>query len=155
MAFGCFDTENRGYDLRNFHDVDKTKADMKGLTAPSLTKSYSIRFREVEEVPGSLAEDAGIKHENLPVDFPQGKDDFDEDIYPGLKHIHTSKICGWPSWVQYPEWPMNNGKRYQFLGQLDWNLFDGTPWCNGGYAYLFIIEDENGKLKCEMLIQVT
>jgi uncharacterized protein YwqG len=154
-SFGCFDTENRGYDLTILYDVDKAKVDMKGLTAPSITKSYSISFRDVEEVPGMLAEDAGIKHDNLPIDFPQGHGDLEEDIYPGLKHISNSKIGGWPSWVQYPEWPSNSGKRYKFLGQLDWKLFDGAPWCTGGYAYLFITEDENGKLKCEMSIQVT
>ncbi len=155
MAFGCFDTENRGYDLRVLHDVDKAQADMKGLSVPSMTKSYSISFRDVEEVPGGLAEDAGIKHDNMPINFPQGHGDFDEDIYPGLKHIFNSKIGGWPSWAQYPEWPLHNGKRYRFLGQLDWKLFEGAPWCTGGYAYLFVVEEENGKLKAEMSIQVT
>jgi uncharacterized protein YwqG len=79
----------------------------------------------------------------------------DEDIYPGLKHVSKSKIGGWPSWVQGPVWPLNNGERYKFLGQLDWMLFDGTPWCSGGYAYLFVAKDDNDKLKAEMLIQVT
>ena len=155
MSFGYFDKQNGCYDLTILYDIDKAKADLKGLLAPSLTKSYNISFRDLEEVPGGLCEDANIKHVNLPKDFPQGKDDFDEDIFPGLKHVSNSKIGGWPSWVQHPEWPLNNGERYKFLGQLDWKLFEGAPWCGGGYAYLFIVEDNNVKLKAELLIQTT
>lgn len=156
MSFGCLDKQNNGYDLTILYDVDKTKADMKGLLAPSLTKSYNISFRDLEEVPGGLCEDANIEHINLPKDYPQAKDDFDEDIFPGLKHISNSKIGGWPNWVQCPEWPINDaGEKFLFLGQLDWKLFDGTPWCGGGYAYLFITKEANAKLKAELLIQTT
>ena len=147
MSFGCFDKQNRGYDLTILHDTDKANADTKGLLVPSLTKSYIVSFRDVEEVPGGLCEDADIKFVNLPQDFPQQNDDFDEDIYPGLKHVHNSKIGGWPSWAQNPEWPLNNGERYKFLGQLDWKLFEGTPWCIGGYAYLFIAKETSVLLK--------
>jgi uncharacterized protein YwqG len=156
MSFGFFDDENDGYDLTILYDIDKADADMKGLSTPSITKSYDISFRDIEEVPGGLCEDANIEHENFPEDYPQGKDDFDENVYPGLKHISNSKIGGWPSWVQYPEWPINEAReRYIFLGQLDWWLFDGTPWCNGGYVYLFITNKPNSKLKAEMLIQTS
>jgi uncharacterized protein YwqG len=155
MSFGCFDEENRGYDLTILYDVHKAKADMKGLLAPSLTKSYDISFRDLEEVPGGLCNDADIEWANLPKDFPQGKDDFDEDIYPGLKHVSNSKIGGWPNWVQHPEWPLNNGEPYAFIGQLDWQLFEELPWCAGGYAYLFVAEDDDGRLKAELVIQVT
>lgn len=156
MSFGCFDDQNNGYDLTLLNDIDKTKSDMNGFLAPSLTKSYKVSFRDIEEIPGGLCEDANIKHVNLPKDFPQGKDDFDEDIFPGLKHINKSKIGGWPSWVQYPEWPLNDsGEKFLFLGQLDWYLFDGTPWCNGGYAYLFITKDANEKFNAELLLQTT
>ena len=155
MSFGCFDKQNKGYDLTIFYDINKAKADMKGLLAPSLTKSYNISFRDVEEVPGGLCEDANINHVNLPKDFPHGKDEFNENIYPGLKHVSNSKVGGWPSWVQYPEWPLHNGERYKFLGQLDWKLFEGTPWCIGGYAYIFIINETDFKLKAELVIQVT
>ncbi len=155
MSFGCFDTENRGYDLSIFFDIDKLNHDARGIVAPSLTKSYKVSFRNVDEVPGGLAEDTNIERINLPKDFPQGKDDFDEDIYLGLKHVSRSKIGGWPSWAQYPEWPIEDGKRYIFLGQLDWKLFYGCPWCLGGYAYLFIIGEDKSKLKAELLIQVT
>jgi len=156
MSFGWFDKENKGYDLSFFCDADKTKTDMRGVLAPPMTKSYSISFRDIEEVPGGLCEDAEIDFVNLPKDFPQGKDDFDEDIYPGLKHVAKSKIGGWPNWAQYPEWPVNEkGEKYKFFGQLDWLLFDGTPWCSGGYAYLFITGGNNIKYKAELVIQVT
>jgi len=155
-SYGWIDKENRGYDLYIFHDIDKRKPDMRGLLAPSMTKSYNVSFRDVEEVPGGLCEDANIEPVDEPRDFPQGRDDFDEDIYPGLKHVAKSKIGGWPTWVQFPEWPANQqGDKYKFLGQLDWRLFDGTPWCSGGYAYLFITVDNNTKCKAELVIQIT
>jgi len=94
MSFGCFDKHNSGYDLTIFCDIDKAQADMKGSLVPSLTKPYGVSFRDVEEVPGGLCEDADIDHVNLPHDFPQGKDDFDVDIYPGLKHVSNFKIGG-------------------------------------------------------------
>lgn len=156
MPFGWKDKENKGYDLSILCNIDIRKPDVGGLAAASLTKSYSVTFRDVAEVPGRLCEDANIETVNLPKDFPQGKDDLDEDIYPGLKHVPKSKIGGWPSWVQFPEWPVNKQEeRYEFLGQLDCKLFDGAPWCLGGYAYLFITEDKNVKYRAELIIQVT
>jgi len=131
MSWGWNDTENRGYDLSIFYDVDHRKPDSLGLVASSLTKSYRISFRDLEEVPND-EEDANINH------------------------IAKSKIGGWPTWVQYPEWPTNDvGEKFLFLGQLDWVLFSGCPWSGGGYAYLFTAEDDNAKLKAELLIQTT
>lgn len=155
MSWGWNDTENRGYDLSIFYDVGQRKPDSLGLVASSLTKTYRISFRDLEEVPND-EEDAHINHVDLPKDYPQGRCDFDENIYPGLKHIAKSKIGGWPTWAQYPQWPTNDvGEKFLFLGQLDWKLFEGTPWCLGGYAYLFITKDDNAKLKAELLIQTT
>jgi uncharacterized protein YwqG len=156
MSYGWYDKENRGYDLSIFDNIDNQATDTKGIVASSLTKSYSISFRDIEEVPGGLCEDTDIDTVDQPKDFPQGKDDFDENIYLGLKHVSKSKIGGWPSWEQYPEWPVNeDGNKYEFLGQFDWRLFVGAPWSCGGYAYLFITQDKNGKYKAEMVIQVT
>jgi|GEM_PF-1942502 len=156
MSYGWVDKENSGYDLSIFYDINKTKSDMRGLLAPSLTKLYRVSFRDIEEVPGGLCEDANINLVDQPKDYPQSKDDFDENIYPGLKHVGKSKIGGWPTWAQFPKWPVNQqGEKYEFLGQLDWRLFNGTPWCTGGYAYLFITEDDNKKYDVELVIQVT
>jgi len=155
MSWGWRDSQNRGYDLSIFYDVDQRKSDSLGLVASSLAKSYCISFRDLEEVPHD-EEDAHINRFDLPKDYPQKKDDFDENIYPGLKHIAKSKIGGWPTWVQYPEWPRNDfNQKFLFLGQLDWVLFSGCAWSTGGYAYLFIAEDESAKLKAELLIQTT
>jgi uncharacterized protein YwqG len=156
MSYGWHDKKNRSYDLSIFDNVSIQTADIKGLVAKQLTKSYGVSFRDIEEVPGGLCEDANIEIVDQPKDYPQGKDEFDENIYPGLKHVSKSKIGGWPSWAQFPEWPVNeDGKKYEFIGQLDWKLFDGMPWCMGGYAYLFITQDENENYKAEMVIQVT
>jgi len=156
MSYGWFDKENKSYDLSLFYDIDKKKPDMKGLLAPSLTKQYSISFRDVEEVLGGFCEDVNIAPVDIPKDFPQGKDDFDEDIYPGLKHVSKSKVGGWASWAQFAQWPVNEyGERFRFLGQLDWKLFAGSPWSGGGYAYIFITNKTDGELRAELVIQVT
>lgn len=155
MPWGWTDSKNSGYDLTIFQDVNQKQNDNLGFVVPPLTKSYSVELQEKNEVLG-YEESADNDLLDLPNDYPQGKDDFDENIYPGLKHIHKSKIGGWPSWVQYPEWPTNEkGDKYTFFGQLDWMAFDGCPWCNGGYAYLFLDRDDDINLKAELLIQTT
>ncbi|MDH4202885.1 MAG: YwqG family protein [Phycisphaerae bacterium] len=155
MPWGYADDRRDGYDLRIFYDINQKRSDNLGMVVNSHMNSYNISLRDVEEVPNH-EDDANIQFSDLPDDYPQGKDDFDENVYPGLKHVHKSKVGGWPSWVQYPEWPTNEkGDKQSFLGQFDWWTFDGYPWCAGGYAYLFLSKDESAKLKAELLIQTT
>jgi uncharacterized protein YwqG len=154
MPFGWEDKQNRGYDISILQDIDKRKPDSRGFAAAQYGTSYKVTFREINEVPAY--EDAGIVHKDIPKDYPQGKDDFDENIYPGLQHVARAKIGGWPNWVQYPTWPCDdNGKNYEFIAQYDWMLFDNSAWAGGGYAYLFIIRETDSKIKGELIIQTT
>lgn len=154
MPWGWEDKENQGYEVSILYDTDKQKPDGRGLVAEQYGTSYKVTFREINEVPAY--EDAGIEHKDLPKDYPCGKDDFDEDIYPGPKHVSKSKIGGWPSWAQYPTWPCDDkGNKYEFIAQFDWWLFEHSAWAAGGYAYLFITRDADLKLKGELVIQVT
>jgi hypothetical protein len=154
MPFGWEDRENHGYDVSIHLDIDKRKSDGRGLVATQYGTSYKTTFREFIEVPGY--EDACVMHKDRPKDYPQGKDDFDENIYPGLKHVAKAKIGGWPSWVQYPTWPCDDGgKKYEFIAQFDWMLFENSAWAGGGHAYLFLIREADSTLKGELVIQTT
>lgn len=154
MPWGWTDKENNCYDLTIFSNVDQEEADCLGMVAAALIEPYHVSFRDIEEVPGD-DHDASMERIDLPKDYPQGKDDFDENVYPGLKHVRTTKVGGWPTWAQYPEWPVTeNGNKYTFLAQLDWKTFDRCAWAGGGYAYLFLYKISSDP-RAELLIQVT
>jgi hypothetical protein len=58
-------------------------------------------------------------------------------------------------WAQEAGWPRNNPQDWLvFVLQLDWQLCSKTPWCSGGYAYVFIKPDRGG-LKGEFVLQNT
>lgn len=144
MSFGFFDKGTGGYDISVFKNTNTTDTDDLGMVADSIVEPYDVEFCEKQEVP-SYPEICDIL-ETQPEDFPQGEDDFDENIYPGLIHVAKAKLGGWPAWVQNVEWPDD----MQFISQLDWMLCPDAPWCTG-YAYLFMNADEVG----ELVIQTT
>jgi uncharacterized protein YwqG len=155
MAWGWTTPEVSGYDFSILLNVDSTKSDGMGEVAEQMVKPYSTSFRDVYEVPSF--EDAGRKYKKYPKDYPQGEDDFDENVYPGLVHVMRSKIGGWPSWQQDPEWPPSvlEDEQIHFVGQLDYALCDEASWAGGGYAYLFVREHLEKLVKAELLIQTT
>jgi uncharacterized protein YwqG len=65
-----------------------------------------------------------------------------------------SKVGGWPSWVQEPNWPHKSSDDWLFLGQLDYHLGVDAPWSAGGYAYLFLSRDPESRIG-EILLQTT
>lgn len=141
-----------GYDVRVFRRTDGVDVDGLGVTGELVLPAHSVILRPVLEVPA--LEDLPFAWEELPKDYPAGKDDFDEDIYPGLKHISRSKVGGWPTWVQTPRWPDQDPQGWRFLAQLDWALGERAPWAAGGYAYLFLPAD--GDLaQGELVLQTT
>jgi uncharacterized protein YwqG len=155
MPWGWKDTGTRGsYDVSIFTDVDQRTIDGLGIMAPSDINPHKVSFRDVVEVP--LPEDAAIDVFETPKDYPGGKDDWDEDIYPGLVHVHRSKIGGWPTWVQSSEWPPTvETERVEFVLQLDWALCKDLAWCAGGYAYVFVKLPNTGPPIGELAIQTT
>jgi len=155
MPWGWLDPETQGsYDLRIFTDIDRTTVDGLGIIAPSRIEAHKVSFRDVVEVPH--AEDAGIDHFEAPKDYPDGEDDWDENIYPGLVHVRRSKIGGWPTWVQSSDWPPTaETERVKFVLQLDWALCKDLAWCSGGYAYVFVKLPNTGPPIGELAIQTT
>lgn len=155
MAWGWNDKANKGYDISIFFDLDTKKPDREGLLHDPILDAYEVSFREVLEVPHDYQE-VGLRFADRPGDYPQKTGDFDEHIYPGLVHVAKSKVGGWPTWVQGPEWPEAQlGETIRFVCQLDWGVCDRAPWCVGGYAYLFVREREGKALEGQLVIQVT
>jgi uncharacterized protein YwqG len=152
MAWGWSDRAHAGYNITLFKAVSRKEPDNIGIVQEPLAVSYNTNLRDIAEVPSSY-EDVGLTFKDVPKEFPQAKNDFDENVYPNLIHISRSKLGGWPTWVQSPEWPNSKGNII-FVCQLDWWVFDKAPWASGGYSYLFLNED-NGKLSGELCIQVT
>jgi hypothetical protein len=152
MSWGWMHDESGGYDVSVF-DVDDSKPDGLGIVAePMFTPSKGTRRKRLE-VP--MPEDAGIRWEQLPEDYPAMTDDFDERLYPGVIHVPRSKIGGWPTWVQSPAWPPGGKSRWHFLGQLDSRIGTAATWAAGGYAYLFFRRDPAQEWKGELAIQTT
>jgi len=157
MSFGFDDPfGNRGYDVRVFRGeiLEDLKPDGLGIVAEEILPSYSVTFSEGLEIP--RIEDMGEDIDDvIPEDYPQGKDDFDENIYPGFIHVRRTKIGGWPSWVQDAQWPIVNGVKMTFIGQIDWEIGVNAPWCSGGYAYLFVNLIDDKAWKGELVIEDT
>jgi hypothetical protein len=79
------------------------------------------------------------------------------DAHPDLPvHFERSKLGGWPSWAQHPEWPRcAHRRRMRFVGQLgDWDFRDAA-WSGGGHAHLFVCGPECADPHGELVIQTT
>jgi hypothetical protein len=142
-----------GYDVRIFSSTLEG-ADDRRIVEPSPLPALLVSMERKLEVPDALdlpEEVAAL----LPPEYPYLADDFDEEVGGGLRHVRRSKAGGWPTWVQSSDWPIaSNGQPALFAGQIDWQVGDQTPWCSGGYAYLFAdlaAEQPVG----ELLIQTT
>jgi uncharacterized protein YwqG len=158
MSFGwnCALGNSRGYDVSIIEHVEDKQADGLGTIAEIVIESQSVAFRDVMDAPGYEDTVNSLDLCSIPEDYPQGADDLDENIYPGVIHVAKRKIGGWPTWVQYPEPPeVNHQQRLDFIGQLDWSLCERATWCAGGYAYLFLISSENQPLRGELALQTT
>ena len=118
---------------------------------PAMTATLSA----AEEVLG--LEDAWALDLELPAGLFDGdEDDFDEHIGCGLSHVPRSKLGGWPSWQQTPQWlTCAEGRRMTFVAQIDYALGEDSPWANGGYAYLFVCGRECAHREADLVIQTT
>jgi len=156
MSWGWEDGENMsGYDISILTSVSSKKADNLGAVAKVVIEPHSVALREAMEVPGVC--DMLDICPDVPEEYPQDEDDFDENVYPGLVHVSKRKLGGWPSWVQDacpPE--TTDNEQLHFLGQLDWWLCEDATWASGGYAYLFIISSKDCNiLRVERALQTT
>jgi uncharacterized protein YwqG len=156
MAFGWNHTEDRGYDVRLIERVDGTTADELGSVAKSPLDPSSITFTEVSEIPAHFDWPRDL-WARVPDDiYDPLPDDLAETLGYGLTHVSRSKVGGWPSWVQNPEWPScpHHGKLV-FVAQIDWDVGQDAAWANGGYAYLFACPSTCPERKAEFLLQTT
>jgi hypothetical protein len=156
MSFGWKSDTPNGYDVSVINAVGDKQADGLGTIGEVVIDPQSVTFRDAMDAPGYEDTMFSLNLPSIPDDYPQGADDFDENIYPGLIHIMKRKVGGWPSWVQWPEPPETSGQEsLHFVGQLDWRLCDRASWCAGGYAYLFLISSEDQVLRGELSLQTT
>lgn len=156
MSFGWNSDSRNGYDVSVIHAVGDKQADGLGTIGEVVIDPQSVTFRDAMDAPGYEDTMFSLNLPSIPDDYPQGADDFDENIYPGVIHIKKRKVGGWPSWVQWPEPPETSGQEsLHFVGQLDWRLCDRASWCAGGYAYLFLISSEDQMLRGELSLQTT
>ncbi|GMV94074.1 MAG: hypothetical protein AMXMBFR82_38520 [Candidatus Hydrogenedentota bacterium] len=155
MSFGWDCERNKsGYDVSILTNITTREPDGLETVAEVVIKPHAVTCRDVMEVPGY--EDTIDLVLDQPDDYPGGKDDLDEEIYPGVVHVAHSKLGGWPTWVQRPvPPPVGDSERLAFVAQLDWSLCDRSPWCSGGYAYLFLIHNGTNMLRGELAIQTT
>ena len=125
-----------GYEVRVFQKVTAPTDDC-GIVEASPIPPLSVALERKIEVPDTfdLPEDVVAL---APIEYPYLRDDFDENVAPGLRHVRRSKAGGWPTWVQSNDWPIcANGSPATFVGQIDWAVGEEASWCSGGYAYLF------------------
>lgn len=155
MSWGWEDPgTSAGYDVAVLPIRHETQVDDAGMVAEAIVEAYTVRFRDVLEVP--LPDDLDIYSSELPDDYPSRVADLDENIYPGVIQVARSKVGGWPHWVQNNAWPPARGREsVEFLGQLDWMLCPRSPWCNGGYAYLFMLLADGQPIAGELALQTT
>lgn len=145
-----------GYDVSVCDLISEKQPDLLGIIAEVVIDPQSVTFRDSMDAPGYEDTMYSLDLHSIPEDYPQGADDFDENIYPGIIHVAKRKIGGWPTWVQHPGLPeIQDQERLHFLAQLDWWLCNRATWCSGGYAYLFLISSGTKILRCELVLQTT
>jgi uncharacterized protein YwqG len=167
MSFGLADPDHacEGYDLTLFDDPDAVQPDRLGIVAEDVLGPNMVRFSDRDETP-NLEDIWNI--EAISLLLPHRTTDeheldcifsdaypFNEADYPDFIHIPTSKVGGWPSWAQSPEWPEHEGRRDVFVAQLDYTLSILASWGGGGYAYLFLTPEGVVPRRAEFLIQTT
>jgi len=155
MTWGWDDPEgNTGYDVSVLTPIAGRKPDGLGTVAEVAIDPHSVQLRDVMEVVGYEDVFYEFGFDSLPEDYPQEKSPFDENVYPGAIHVSRSKLGGWVSWLHECRLPpIEEHERLHFIGQLDWKLCPRTPWCSGGYAYLFLISSEGKGLRGKLEVQ--
>lgn len=157
--------EDQSFDLTIFNDWADQQPDGLGITAEDVLGPHSVAFSDRYETPDldavdEIGELSPLLHQ-IPFDdeeiefLLQDAYGFDESKFPDLVHIPVSKLGGWPSWVQYPEWPLDEPEeKIVFVGQLSPMEECKEYWCNG-LAYLFVSPNSVTPRKTKLLLQYT
>ncbi len=150
------------YDLTIFSDLS-VAADNLGIIAEDVESPYSVTYSDRMETPDwdestEIPELADLVNaaSDEEIDFMmQDAYSFDESRFPDLVHIPVSKLGGWPSWVQYPEWPRDHpDEELVFIAQLSPSENQMETWVNG-LAYIFIQPASYPDRKAKLLLQYT
>ena len=146
--------DSQSYDTRIFSHVDEVAADELGAIADSPLTPQTLQTLRVSEVPTPDDYPENVRDPRDPMDSSNQSSD-DHEIGE-LVHLNSSKLGGWPSWVQDSQWPSGvNGAPMQFIAQLDSNIAEDSSWGGGGYAYLFADLSSEERLWAQLVIQTT
>lgn len=154
MSFGHADQRNKGYDVRVFAHPEQSQIDKLGSLTAATIPSRTVQLEEFLEVP-SVADMPDDLGRALPDDYHSAGNDYKANIYRGLVHYPLSKLGGWPTWPQNPEWPAAGSNLMKFLFQIDAVIGESTAWGGGGCALLFVGQAADGSYRGEMCLQTT
>ena len=161
MATGWRDDERLGYDVRVFQDLT-AENDGLGIASTHKIPPRTVQLEGIHEIP--ICEDLPLNvgnrlHEESCKYTPPDLDPYgfipSDWVWHDLRHVHGSKIGGYPTWVQDPEWPETaNGTRLIFLAQLDGLIGNDAAWPDGT-VFLFVHRTKSGRFIGEMEMQLT
>jgi hypothetical protein len=146
--------DSQSYDISIFSHVEEESADKLGAIAESPLKPMTLNTLPVSEVPTPDDYPEDVRDPRDPMDsFNQPHDDYE---IGELIHLNSSKLGGWPSWVQDSQWPPGvNGTPMHFIAQLDSNIAEDSSWGGGGFAFLFADLSSQEQLWGQLVIQTT
>ncbi len=155
--------EATGYDVRIFEECEKVHPDGQGILAVDFMKPRRVTFVDWVEIPSYTD---FMETPTMQPLLAQVEDEFinidKNDIakkpanQQGFAHVYASKLGGWPSWVQNPEWPEDDdAERLKLVIQLE-HLEDVEYeyWCNGS-VYVFLSELPGKPRAAKMTMQYT
>lgn len=156
FGWDCPLGNTESYKVSVITSIHARQPDQLGTVAEMVIDPMKVSFCDVMDAPSYEDTLNSLNLSSCPVDYPQGADDFDKNIYPGVIHIANCKVGGWPSWVQSPNPPKTKThERRLFLGQFDSRIGTQTAWCSGGYAYLFLISTGDQRIRGELSLQIS
>jgi uncharacterized protein YwqG len=146
MAHGWRDDgRQRRYDVRIWKDLGCTPDGLGQTTEGKVTPQIATLHPGVET----------LNYQDIWRRFPSTAEDrllsnpIDHDF-----HDVRSKIGGWPSWVQHPDRPEDDGAiTMRFVAQLSGLSCPDSPW-NCGYVYFFVSPFDDDQ-QAEMVLQST
>lgn len=154
MSFGHTDQRHKGYGVRVFEHLDHLYPDKLGSLTTATIPIRTVQLEEFLEVPSvaDMPDDVGRA---MPEDYHSAGSDYEANLYRGLVHYPLSKLSGWPTWPQNPEWPATGSNLMKFLLQIDAVIGENTAWGGSGCAMLFIGQEADGSYRGEMCIQTS
>ncbi len=146
MAFGWKDDgRQRRYDVRIWKNLDLTPDGLGQTTPWEGTPQVATLNRGVETIG---YEDVGRRFQASRF-LKRGPWELEHGF-----HDERSKIGGWPSWVQHPDRPEDDGAiTMRFVAQLSGRSCPEATW-NCGYVYFFVSPFDEDQ-QAEMVLQST